>query len=547
MSAFIKKRADMTRRNRRKDIAPVFKEYNQDQLIMFPPSIEELIPENHLVRVVDSILRLMNISPLLRKYKGGGTSSYHPEMMLKVIVYAYTCHIYSSRQIAKALRENIAFMWLSGGNKPDFRTINNFRSGILGDAIEEVFAVMTLILLEKGYINLANLFIDGTKLEADANRHGVVWSKNTKRYKEISKEHIREILRQIKEINDKENREYGECDLEELGGREEINSTDIERVVQTINERLKDKESKDKTDKTIERLGRKIEKEYLPKIKKYEKQEEIAGGRKSYSTTDKDASVVMMKDGRLLPGYNVQIGTENQFIANYSIHTNAGDSGLFKAHLEKLKELTGLLPGAVIGDSAYGSEENYSYCEENGIDAYLKYNLFHKEKENKFKTDISKKENMTYHAIKDEYECAGGRILKFKEEREKHTDNGFKYSIRRYECISCDGCILSSLCKKTKGNRTIDVNKKLNYHRWKARRLLDSEKGIILRKKRSIDVESVFGDIKRNMKFNRFSLRGIHKVNCEFGLISMAHNIKKIFKIQLEAIQNHFFIYVLAT
>ena len=177
MSAFIKKRADMTRRNRRKDIAPVFKEYNQDQLIMFPPSIEELIPENHLVRVVDSILRLMNISPLLRKYKGGGTSSYHPEMMLKVIVYAYTCHIYSSRQIAKALRENIAFMWLSGGNKPDFRTINNFRSGILGDAIEEVFAVMTLILLEKGYINLANLFIDGTKLEADANRHGVVWSR----------------------------------------------------------------------------------------------------------------------------------------------------------------------------------------------------------------------------------------------------------------------------------------------------------------------------------------------------------------------------------
>ena len=154
---------------------------------------------------------------------------------------------------------------------------------------------------------------------------------------------------------------------------------------------------------------------------------------------------------------------------------------------------------------------------------------------------------MTYHAIKDEYECAGGRRLKFKEEREKHTDNGFKYSIRRYECISCDGCILSSLCKKTKGNRTIDVNKKLNYHRWKARRLLDSEKGIILRKKRSIDVESVFGDIKRNMKFNRFSLRGIHKVNCEFGLISMAHNIKKIFKIQLEAIQNHFFIYVLAT
>ena len=530
----------MKSRKRRKDIAPVFKEYNQDQLIMFPPSVDELIPENHLVRVVDSILRQMNISPLIRKYKGGGTSSYHPEMMLKVIVYAYTCNIYSSRQIAKALRENIAFMWLSGGNKPDFRTINNFRSSILGDAIDEVYIAMAIILLEKGYISLANLFIDGTKLEADANRHGVVWSKNTKRYKEISKEHIKEVLKQIKEINDKENREYGERDLEELGGKEEISAEDIERVVKNINDRLKDKENKDKSDKTIERLGRKIEKDYLPKLKKYEKQEEIADGRKSYSTTDKDASVVMMKDGRLLPGYNVQIGTENQFIVNFSIHTNAGDSGLFKAHLEKLKRLTGFLPVAVIGDSAYGSEENYSYCEENEIDAYLKYNTFHKEKENKYKIDISKKENMMYHAAIDEYECAGGRRLKFKEEREKYTDNGFKYTIRRYECVSCNGCILSSLCKKTTGNRTIDVNKRLNYHRWKARRLLDSEDGINLRKRRGIEVESVFGDIKRNMKFKRFSLRGMHKVNCEFGLISMAHNLKKIFKIQIEAIQNLF-------
>lgn len=531
----------MTRRNRRKDIAPVFKEYNQDQLIMFPPSIEELIPENHLVRVVDSILRLMNISPLLRKYKGGGTSSYHPEMMLKVIVYAYTCHIYSSRQIAKALRENIAFMWLSGGNRPDFRTINNFRSGILGDAIDEVFTAMSLILLEKGYISLANIFIDGTKLEADANRHGVVWSKNTKRYKEISREHIREILGQIKEINEKENREYGDCDLEELGGREEISSADIERVVEDINERLKDNENKDKSAKTVESLSRKIEKEYLPKLKKYENQEEIADGRKSYSTTDIEASVVMMKDGRLLPGYNVQIGTENQFVVNFSIHTNAGDSGLFKAHLEKLKGLTGFLPGTVIGDSAYGSEENYSYCEENGIDAYLKYNTFHKEKEKKYKTDISKKENMVYHASEDEYECAGSRRLGFTEERKKRTDNGFDYTIRRYECVSCDGCLLSSLCKKSTGNRIIEVNKRLNYHRWKARRLLDSDKGINLRKRRSVEVESVFGDIKRNMKFNRFSLRGIHKVNCEFGLISMAHNLKKIFKVQLETIQNHFF------
>jgi hypothetical protein len=254
---------------------------------------------------------------------------------------------------------------------------------------------------------------------------------------------------------------------------------------------------------------------------------------------------MMMKDGRLLPVYNVQIGTENQFILNYSVHNNAGDSGLFRSHMEKFTEITGIFPESVIGDSAYGSEENYSYCEENGIDAYLKYNMFHKEKEKKYKDDISRKENMIYHASEDEYECANGSRLKFREELNKITSNGFPYTIRRYECENCEGCSFALLCKKAKGNRTIEVNRKLNYYRWLARRLLDSEQGIILRKRRGIEVESVFGDIKRNMKFNRFSLRGIEKVNCEFGLISIAHNIKKLFNIHMEAIQNHFYRFIL--
>jgi len=530
----------MKRRKRRRDIAPVFKRYDQDQLIMFPPSVDELIPENHIVRVVDSIIRNMDITPLIKKYKGGGTSSFHPEMMLKVMVFSYINRIYSSRQIAKALSENIAFMWISGGNRPDFRTINNFRSGRLKGAIDELFGEMATMLVNRGYISLNNFFIDGTKIEADANRHGVFWSKNTKRYKEISKDHIKELLHQIDEINDKENREYGDRDLEELGGREEITAADIERVVKDINEKLKDKQDKDKADKAVERSVKKIEKEYLPKLRKYEEQENTAAGRKSFSNTDTDASVMMMKDGRLHPGYNAQIGTENQFIVNFSVHNNGGDSGLFKPHMEKFKEFTGLIPGAVIGDSAYGSEENYSYCEENSIDAFLKYNTFHKEKESKNKNDISKKENMIYHALADEYECADGRRLKFQEERSKITDNGFQYTIRRYECENCDGCDFASLCKKAKGNRIIESNRRLNYHRWKARRLLDSGKGISLRKRRSVEVESVFGDIKRNMKFNRFSLRGIQKVNCEFGLVSMAHNLKKLFNVQMKAIQNHF-------
>ncbi len=107
-------------KKKRKRGLPVFKEYNQEQLLLLPPSLDELVPQNHVVRVVNRTIDRMNIDPLLARYKGGGTSSYHPKMMLKVMIYAYTQKIYSSRMIAKALRENIHFMWLSGNNRPDF-------------------------------------------------------------------------------------------------------------------------------------------------------------------------------------------------------------------------------------------------------------------------------------------------------------------------------------------------------------------------------------------------------------------------------------------
>ena len=151
---------------RRKAAKPTFKPYTQAQPSLIPPSWDELIPANHQVRVVNGAVDQINLEPLLRKYKGGGTSSYHPRMMLKVLVYAYTQRIYSSRQIAKGLRENVNFMWLSGGNRPDFRTINEFRGEKMKGVIEEVFSSVLELLVEEGYVKLENYFVDGSKVEA---------------------------------------------------------------------------------------------------------------------------------------------------------------------------------------------------------------------------------------------------------------------------------------------------------------------------------------------------------------------------------------------
>jgi len=158
-----------------------FKPYEQDQLLLLPPSLGELIPEGHPVRAISGVIDSLPLKPLQTGYRGGGTSSYHPKMMLKVLVYAYSQRLYSSRRIAKALRENVVFMWLAGGNTPDFRTINRFRGEILADAIESVFATVIEILIEKGYVRLEDYFVDGTKIEAQAGKYSYVWAKSTRR------------------------------------------------------------------------------------------------------------------------------------------------------------------------------------------------------------------------------------------------------------------------------------------------------------------------------------------------------------------------------
>lgn len=216
-----------------------FKTYIMGQASLLPPSWDEMIPGDHLVRVVDRVIEEIDIRPLLENYKGGGTSSYHPRMMLKVIVYAYAEKVYSCRRIAKALRENVNFMWIAGGNRPDFRTINTFRSETMKEAVRAVFTKVMELLIEEGYIRMENYFVDGTKIEASANAHKVVWAKKTKHYKEKLQEKIEALLDEIEQVNQQENLEYGDADLEEMGEQGGISSDQLRKKVNELNAGLK--------------------------------------------------------------------------------------------------------------------------------------------------------------------------------------------------------------------------------------------------------------------------------------------------------------------
>ena len=217
----------------------VFKAYTMDQPRLLPRNLDELIPEDHLVRVVNRVVEAIDLEPLMAKYAGGGTSSYHPKMMLKVLVYAYCEKVFTSRRIEKGLRENVNFMWLAGGNVPDFRTINRFRGVVMKGEVRDIFTGVLKLLIEEGYVKLENYFVDGTKIGADANAHKVVWAKKTAKNKVRLEQKIQELLDEIEQVNEKENEEYGDKDLEELGGKGGIEAEKLKAKVAELNERLR--------------------------------------------------------------------------------------------------------------------------------------------------------------------------------------------------------------------------------------------------------------------------------------------------------------------
>lgn len=506
----------------------VFKPYQPTQSLLLPPCLEELIPSHHLVRVVNLVVDQMDITAVINKYAGGGTSAYHPRMLLKVLLYGYCMKIYTGRRLAKALREDVNFMWLAAYNRPDFRTINLFRSGLLKDTIEEIFKSMLVFLMEEGYIKFENYFCDGSTFGANANRHKMVWKKNAQRYKEATEQKCKELFRQIEDLNTAEESRYGNRDLEETGP---CLKPDLEAQISAQVEKL-DTIINGNDPKAVKRKARTVKKklqEHKASLDKYDRQQQISGQRSGYSKTDEDATAMKMKDDQILPAYNVLIGTEDQFITNYSVHQKTNDGACFKEHIEQLEIHTDHLPENIVADSIFGTEENSELLEQKGIDNYMKFPLYRKEQTRRYKTNPFNKDNFSYDHQSDTYTCPDNRRLSFKGIKKDKNKNGFISQSRLYECEHCHGCPFADRCKKSiDNNRTILINEKLERYKDIMRRNLQTQKGDKLKRRRGQEVESCFGDLKMNQGFRRFGLRGKQKVKTEAGILMISHNIRKI-------------------
>ena len=504
----------------------IFRKYDQAQMTL-PSSIITLIPENHVVRVVNDIIDSLDLSALYEMYQGGGRSAYNPKMLLKILVYAYTQKVYSGRQIAKQLKENIYFMWLAGHEKPDFRTINRFRSEKLAEEVENIFSNILLLLIEKGFVKYENYFLDGTKVEANARKFSFVWTKSTNRYDESLQKKIKELLAEIRKVMKQENIEYGSKDLEEYEGKQ-VTSEDLKSISNELDKVLKKTKVKE-----LEKAKKTLDKDFTPRTKKYEEYKEIAGERNSFSKTDHDATFMRMKEdymknGHLKAGYNVQIGTENQFILGYSIHQKPGDTTTLIPHLNELKSSMGKLPQNIIADAGYGSLENYSYLKEKNLKAYVKYNYWYRDTKRKTERKKWDIHSFIYDKSRDEYICPNGERLCYTGSSAKETANGYKQTLKYYKFNNCYDCMLKGKCTRGTYSRTLVVNEPLEEYKRIARLNLCSEEGSFLRKRRSADVEAVFGLIKGNGGFRRFLLRGMKKVSAEWGILSIAHNLKRL-------------------
>ena len=501
----------------------VFKTYHQNQLSLIPPSYDDLVPKNHPVRIVNTIVDHLDISALEKSYKGGGTSSYHPRMLLKVVIYSYLRNIYSSRKIEQALQENVHFMWLSGQSKPDHNTINDFRGKRLKGKFKNIFNQVVGLLAEQGVLSLKELYVDGTKIEANANRYTFVWGKSIKTSKERIRKQLKELWSYVEKVYAEEQM------LPNQPNFEEIDPEKVAQTIDTINQALKDKE----VDKKVKQKLNYAKKNWPKNLQKYNEQEAILGKRNSYSKTDPDATFMRMKDdhmqnGQLKPGYNLQASTNNQFITSYTLAQTTADTTTLKDHLNDHIESYGQTPETLTADAGYGSEENYTDLEEKNITAFVKYNYFHKEqRDKKHRENPFHPDNLFYNPETDTYYCPMGQAMNKINTYESQTKNGFTQEIHRYQAQSCHGCPLRGSCHKAKGNRIIERNHNLIRLKDKAKSLLLSEEGVAHRKRRCWDVEAVFGNIKQNMGFKRFMLRGIEKVTTEIGLIAMAHNLKK--------------------
>lgn len=524
--------------------------YGNNYQLVLPLDLACMIPDDDSVRLLSQFVERMFLGDLYRTYcREGREDEPTPRQMLKIMVYAYMNHKYSSREIERVCQRDINFMWLLEGAKvPDHSTIARFRSLHFAPCAQRILAEMSQFLCQMGELSGETIFIDGTKIEACANKYTFVWKKAVTKNMEKLLAKLAAFVEGCEEL-------YGI----KLVYQNQVRMKHVKKLRKKLYA-LKEAEGigfvhgsgKRKTllQKSIETLE-----EYLGKLKEYTKKLYVCGGRNSYSKTDHDATFMRMKEdamgnGQLKAGYNLQHGVDSEYIVWLSVGPQPTDTTTLIPFLKEMEENLGINYKKVTADAGYESEENYEYLYGSGKTAFIKPADYEQSKTRKYKKNIGRAENMSYDEASDRYTCHNGKKLYADHIEKKKTQTGYVRETTVYVCVECSGCPYKKEC--IKGNHSkkpleerdkkLYVSKKFIKYRQEDLERIQSQEGRELRMNRSIQAEGSFGELKQNSGFRRFLCRGKQNVTAESILLALAHNMNKLHhKIQAERTGAHLF------
>ena len=506
--------------------------------LLYQNILEEYLEVTDPVMAFDRYMGGIEIEKYLRKIpkQRTGRNRYNPVKMLKTVVFGFMEKGYISlRELEDSCKVNVRYMYLMDWEKPSYRTFGYFINEVLAEGIEELFAEINAMIFRKEHVDLNHLYIDGTKLEANANRYSWVWKKATEksRYRLYGK-----ITALLDEINEKLH-----WSGLQISTNEEYVPEYLEEVLERIAELWQLEESsfvhgrghrKSAEQRLYERL-----RGYAEKLKEYREKLNICGtDRNSYSKTDHSASFMRLRkdhmgNDQLLPAYNIQIGVADEYIAVADVKQYRSDMDCFVPLMEKFRQQYGFYPKYPIADAGYGSYNNYLYCEQHGMEKYMKFPMYRKEtKDRAYRENPYRAENFRI----DEngtLRCPEGRAFVFRY-RKNIQKNHYGRQEEVYECEDCTGCPHAEKCKRTPKNRTVRINEELTRMHREVLENLESIQGALLRVNRSIQAEGAFGVMKQDRRYRRIVRRGINSVRVEILLVCIGHNLYKHYNKQIK-------------
>ncbi len=459
-----------------------FKAINNTQIFLLPPSVEEFVKDNHLARLVSEVVDRLDTSSIEKRYSCLGQKSYHPRLLLKLWIYGYATGILSGRKIAIMCETDTAYMYLASMYRPDFRTINDFRKDN-SEFFEDCFKQVLQICRELGMGKVGLIAIDSTKIRANASVKKSVTKQTYEQWLAEVENQIKTLQQQADELNTNE-----DADLKEERGDE-------------LPKQLREKNQ----------LREKIQ-GALNKIK---------SGDKRINLTDTDSQLIKCS-GQKKPAYNCQgaVSEDGIIVAAYATN-KANDKEQLQEVINQVETNVSEKIGVVLADSGYSSYENYQWLSEQGKAAYIPDQEEQASKERL--ADPYDRGHFVYDPVRNEYTCPTGKTLTYTRTVNSHTR---KQYFNQFDGTACNECTVKGDCT-TGAKRQIhqELREPL---RDAMRQRLNSKEGKEIYKKRMNTVEHAWGNMKFNCRVVMFHLRGLKKVNSEFQLLAIGHNIKKI-------------------